>query len=101
MGSLTTNKSFTHKAKDYAYFFNDNAEPTMHVEGIVEVAGDSDINVDNTSLSSSGTYIGKAADGDFSVAYASGTTLTLGDYPAGVSGFTADDIEFVRQIDTV
>lgn len=103
MGSLTSDKSFTHKAKDYAYFFNDNAEPTMHVEGIVEVAGTSDINVDSTSLSSSGVLVGKsssATNGDFTVAYASGTTVTFSDYPAGISGFDGDDIEFVRQIDS-
>ncbi len=102
MGSLTTNKIFTHKAKDYAYFNNDAGEPTAHIEGIVEIAGASDINVDNTTVNTGGGYVGKSADGtdaDFTIAYASPTTLTLSSYPAGVSGFSATDIETVRHID--
>jgi hypothetical protein len=44
-----------------------------------------------------GTYIGKPTNGDFTTAYASGTTITLG-LPTGVTAFTDEDIEFVRQI---
>jgi hypothetical protein len=61
-----------------------------------------DINVDVTSTSNDGGfYIGKSAtatDGDFTVAWASATTLTLGGYPAGISAMTATDIEVVRHI---
>jgi len=100
--SLTTTKRFDTRAMEQAAFFGDTGEARINVEGIVEVAGVSDINVDNTSISSSGCYIGKSADGtdaDFTVAYASDTTLTLSGYPAGVTGFSATDIEFVRHID--
>lgn len=102
MGSLTTNKRFTPKAKDFSTFYNDDNQATVNVEGIVEVAGVSDINVDMTSVT--GAYlIGKpvaATNGDFTTAYASANTITLGGYPTGIAGFLDEDVEFVRQIAT-
>ena len=50
-----------------------------------------------------GTYTGKsssATNADFYTTYAGATTITLSGYPAGVTAFTGDDIEFVRQINT-
>ena len=99
--ALTTTKVFDRNlnAGD-PVFPSVDGEPRMNIEGIVEVAG-SDFNVDMTSVS--GSYlVGKpaaATDGDFTTAWASATTITLGGYPAGITGFTHEDIEFVRQID--
>ena len=100
--ALTTTKVFQRNlSANDAVFPSVDGEPRMNIEGIVEVAGSSDINVDMTSVS--GAYlVGKpaaATDGDFTTAYASATTITLGGYPAGITGFTHEDIEFVRQID--
>lgn len=60
-----------------------------------------DINVDSTSVDTSG-YIGKASgtNGDFVTAYASATTITLSSLPSGVSSITADDIVSVVQVAT-
>lgn len=47
------------------------------------------------------TYIGKATGAtgkDFVTTYLAATQITLSAYPAGISAFTGDDIEFVRQI---
>jgi hypothetical protein len=47
------------------------------------------------------TYTGKkttATGKDFVTAYQAATQILLSSYPAGVSAFTGDDIEFVRQI---
>jgi len=101
--ALTTDKRFDQRATvDTATFYNAAGEARVNIEGIVEVSGVSDINVDNTTVNTGGGYVGKSADGtdaDFTVAYASPTTLTLSSYPAGISGFSATDIETVRHID--
>lgn len=55
-----------------------------------------DINVDNTSLDTSG-LIGKNSGGDFAVTYASSTTLTIGAL-SDESALTADDIIAVQHI---
>lgn len=57
-----------------------------------------DINVDTTAISTSG-LIGKPSGGDFTTAYASATTITLGVYPDGTAP-TADDIVTIVQIAT-
>jgi hypothetical protein len=61
-----------------------------------------DIEVDVTTVGGN-TYVGKpstATGRDFTTAYLAGTTITLSGYPAGVTGFTDEDIEFVRQINS-
>jgi len=60
-----------------------------------------DINVDTTSIDTSG-YIGKASgtNADFTTAYASGTTITLSNFPVDVTAFVADDIVSVVQVAT-
>ena len=62
-----------------------------------------DINMDLTSVS--GNYlIGKAAgatNADFTTVDGGATNdIDFSNYPLGITGFTADDIEFVRQINT-
>ena len=60
-----------------------------------------DLEVDLASVGAGSTYIGKdaaATGGDFTVTYTAATQLTLSDYPAPYTGFTATDIEFIRQI---
>ena len=49
-----------------------------------------------------GFYSSKSAgtDTDFTTVYTAATQLTFSNYPAGVSGFTADDILWVKQIAT-
>jgi len=39
--NLSQEKRFTHKAKDYTAFYNEEGEPRVNIEGIVEVAGGS------------------------------------------------------------
>ena len=60
-----------------------------------------DVNVD-VSTGNVGAYIGKATgtNGDFTADYAGASTITLANYPAGLSGLSADDIVAVVQIDT-
>ena len=60
-----------------------------------------DVNVDSTSIDTSG-YVGKASgtNADFTIAYLAGTTITLSNYPSGVTAFTADDIASVVQVAT-
>jgi len=97
---LTTTKRFNARAAQQAGFWGDNG-PALNIEGIVEIAGGSDINIDSTSASYGGTFIGKAAaatGSDFDIAYTSADTMTFSNYPAGVTGLHADDIELVRQI---
>jgi hypothetical protein len=97
---LSTTKSFTHKAKDYTSFYNQDGEPRVNIEGVVEIAGGTDINVESTGpISDPSFYIGKSSTmigGDFDVAYTAATQLTFSNYPAAITAFTADDIELVR-----
>jgi len=60
-----------------------------------------EINVDNNSIDTSG-YIGKASgtNGDFVVAYASASTITLSGLPNSISSVTADDIVSIVEIGT-
>ena len=100
--TLTTNKRFDTRAMEQAAFFTETGEPRVNIEGTVDLSA-TDINVDSSSVSSSGMYIGKSAagtDADFTVEYQGPTTLTLSAYPAGVTAFNDMDIEIVRQIDS-
>ena len=58
----------------------------------------SDINVDNNSVDAN-ALIGKSGGGDFTTAYASATTITIGAMPF-THTFIADDIVSVQQIST-
>lgn len=104
--ALSTTKRFNTRAFEQAGFWNEDGEPRLNIEGTVALATESleaNINVDSSSASYGGTYIGKdssATNGDFDVAYTSAETVTFSNYPSGISGFHADDIELVRQIDT-
>lgn len=104
--ALSTTKTFSARAVDRAGFFNENGEPRLNIEGTVSLAEEAleaNVNVDSTSASYGGTYVGKdssATNGDFDVAYTSSETVTFSNYPSGISGLHADDIELVRQIDT-
>ena len=62
--ALTTTKVFQRNlSANDAVFPSVDGEPRMNIEGIVEVAGSSDINVDMTSVS--GAYlVGKPAAAD-------------------------------------
>lgn len=57
-----------------------------------------DINVDNNSVSTNG-LIGKSGGADFTTAYASATTVTIGTMPF-THTFIADDVISVQQINT-
>lgn len=101
---LTTTKKFTDSAYKYAGFYGDSGEPRLNVEGVVEISGVSDWDVDVTnSTINSDCYIGKsssATGGDFAVAYTAATQLTFSGYPTGITEFTADDIEMIRHFNT-
>lgn len=60
-----------------------------------------DVNVDNTSLSTTG-YIGKASgtNADFTTAYAAATQILLSGFPSGISAIEADDVVSIQQVDT-
>jgi len=104
--ALSTTKRFNTRAFEQAGFWNEDGEARLNVEGTVSLDAESleaNINVDSSSASYGGTYIGKASgatNADFDVAYTSAETVTFSNYPSGISGFHADDIELVRQIDT-
>jgi len=106
MSTLTSNRNFDRKAFERSAFWQVNGEGAINIEGIVAIDGESlvaNLNVDSTSASYGGTYIGKvtgANNEDFNVAYTAAATVTFSNYPAGITGFHADDIEFIRQIDT-
>jgi len=61
------------------------------------IAGTVDITAQSTDVSG---FVGKASNGDFVTAYASGTTITLSTLPYGVSAIDADDIVSIVQIAT-
>lgn len=104
--ALSTTKKFHTRAMEQAAFYNETGEPRVNIEGTVSIAEESlvsNVNVDSTSASYGGTYIGKvstANGGDFDVAYTSAETMTFSNYPAGITGLHADDVELVRQINT-
>ena len=104
--ALSTTKRFTPRAKEFYAFYNEDGEARVNIEGTVSIADEdlvANVNVDSSSASYGGTYIGKATAAnseDFNVAYTSGTTVTFSNYPSGITAFHADDIELVRQIDT-
>jgi len=100
--SLTTTKRFNTNAMEQASFYTADGEPRINIEGIVEVAGVSDINVDVTSVS--GNYLigksGSATNADFRATRSGTSAITLSHYPDyAAGGFIADDIEFVRQLE--
>ena len=100
MNLTTGEKKFTDKAYRYAGFHGDNGEPRVNIEGVVEIAGASDIDISSSTINSD-CYIGKsssAVGGDFVVTYTAATQLTFSSYPAGISSLTATDIEMIRQI---
>lgn len=107
MSTLTASRTFDKNAFEQSAFWQDrgNGRGALNIEGIVAIDGESlvaNLDVDSTSASYGGTYIGKdpsATNGDFDVAYASANTLTLSNYPSPLTGLHADDIELVRQID--
>lgn len=104
--ALSTTKNFSTRAVSKAGFFNENAEPRLNIEGTVSIADESlvaNVNVDSSSASYGGTYIAKVAAAnseDFNVVYTSVETVTFSNYPAGITGLHADDIELVRQINS-
>jgi len=65
----------------------------------VSVSGGSDINIDSNSIDTSG-LVGKSAGGDFTTAWASATTITIGGLPAYHGTFLADDVVSVVQVAT-
>jgi len=98
--ALSTTKRFSHKAAPYAAFYNEAGEPRLNVEGTVEIAGVSDIDINAPTIDSS-CYIGKSAGtngGDFVVAWTSATELTLSSFPGAITAIYAADIEAIRQI---
>lgn len=102
MASLSTTKTFTHKAKDYTSFYNQDGEPRVNIEGVVEIAGVSDIDINSSNIDGS-FYIGKSSTmigGDFDVAYTAATQLTFSNYPAAITGFTSGDIETVKHFNS-
>jgi len=79
--------------------FEEDASGNVAVRTTATLSGD--INVDSTSVSTSG-YVGKASgtNADFITAYASGTTLTCTTLPSGVTAIKADDIVSIVQVAT-
>ena len=72
---LSATKSFTHKAKDYTSFYNEDGEPRVNVEGIVEVSGSS-------SSGGGGFTTYSNSSGDFTATANTGTkTITLSALP--------------------
>jgi len=68
---------------------------------VVGSSGSTQLDVNNASNDVSG-YVGKASgtNADFTTAYTSATTITLSNFPIGVSAFVADDIVSVEQYAT-
>ena len=65
---------------------------------------DGDININSESNSvNTGGYIGKPSgtNGDFTTAYASGTTITLSSLPSNVSAINTEDIISITQFNNV
>jgi len=58
-----------------------------------------DVNVDTNSVSTNG-LVGKSSGGDFTTAYASGTTVTIGTMPVYHSSLIADDIATIVQVNS-
>jgi len=75
--SITTNKRMTHKAKDYAYFWNEDGEARQNVEGSVQIF-DSDGDVIDSFGSGGGAGGGgnntwSNAQGDFTASVTAST----------------------------
>ena len=66
---LSSTKNFTHKARDYVSFYNEEGEPRLNVEGIVEVSG-------SASAGGGGFSTYSNASGDF-IATANTDTNTI------------------------
>lgn len=77
---LSTEKKFTHKAKDYTSFYNEEGEPRVNIEGIVEVSGGA-----GSGGGGSSTY--SNASGDFTATpTVDAKTITISGLP-----FTLED----------
>jgi hypothetical protein len=84
--AITSNKRFTHHAKDYAYFYNELGEPVQNIEGLVQLANsDGEIIDPSTGASSAtggGTSTYSTAQGDFVATITDSTTnITLTGLP--------------------
>ena len=68
---------------------------------VVGSSGSTQLDVNNASNDVSG-FVGKASgtNADFTTAYTSATTITLSNFPTGISAFVADDIVSVEQYAT-
>ena len=53
--AITTNKRFTKHAQDYAFFYNDDGDPTHNIEGLVQLADTNGNIVDPGGASSGAT----------------------------------------------
>ena len=84
--------------REYRKFVEDD-EGNVALRTTATISGD--VNVDSVSIATSG-YVGKASgtNGDFTTAYASGTTITASSLPSGVSALNDDDIVSIVQINS-
>lgn len=67
--NLSSSKTFSCEAKDYVSFYNENGEPRVNIEGVVEIGGDAyEQSIVDTTDVSDGTY------------YPSATGMSFGNY---------------------
>lgn len=76
--AITITKEFTHRAKDYCFFYNTLGQPTTHVEGLVQIANSDGEVIDPSTGASASTGGGSStystAQGDFTATVTDGTT---------------------------